>query len=165
MNTLIHPDWSAIFDKTLEICQEDENYSTYSAREKMLAFVFTFLQNITLDEPQFASLLKQKRIPFLNNTHLAALKSDFNNYTDTLIFEATNSGEIQARPLIANYYKQVLWNAFSSILYFWAKDKSDHKENTDVMVEKTIHFTFDLLAPNAIDSGVDLIQNFFKLRK
>jgi hypothetical protein len=50
-------------------------------------------------------------------------------------------------------------------LYFWANDKSDHKENTDVMVEKTIHFTFDLLAPNAIDSGMDLVQHFLKLRK
>ena len=79
--------------------------------------------------------------------------------------EGTNSGEIQARPFIASYYQQVLWNAFLSVLYFWANDKSEQKENTDVMVEKTVHFTFDLLAPNAIDSGVDLIQNFFKLRK
>ena len=82
-----------------------------------------------------------------------------------MVFEGTNSGEIQARPFIANYYKQLLWNAFLSILYFWANDKSDHKENTDVMVEKTIHFTFDLLAPNAIDSGMDLVQHFLKLRK
>ena len=84
---------------------------------------------------------------------------------DALIFEGTNSGEIQARPFIANYYNQSVWNAFLSILLFWANDKSENKENTDVMVEKTIHFVFDLLAPNAIDSGLDLIQNFLKLRK
>jgi hypothetical protein len=165
MNTQIQFEWSAVFDKSIEICQEDENYLNYSARERMLAFVFTFLQTIGGDEQKFSGLLKQQRIPFLNNNQLAELKHAFNNYTDALVFEGTNSGEIQARPFIANYYKQVLWNAFLSILYFWANDKSDHKENTDVMVEKTIHFTFDLLAPNAIDSGMDLVQHFLKLRK
>lgn len=81
-----------------------------------------------------------------------------------MIFEGTNSGEIQARPLIANYYQTILWNAFWTILFFWANDKSNYKENSDVMVEKTIHFSFDLLAPNAIDSGVDWLQNYIKLR-
>ena len=165
MNTQIQFEWSAVFDKSIEICQEDENYLNYSARERMLAFVFTFLQTIGGDEQKFSGLLKQQRIPFLNNNQLAELKHAFNNYTDALVFEGTNSGEIQARPFIANYNKQVLWNAFLSILYFWANDKSDHKENTDVMVEKTIHFTFDLLAPNAIDSGMDMVQHFLKLRK
>lgn len=165
MNTQLQFEWTAVFDKTIEICQEDENYNTYSARERMLAFVFTFLQSIGKEEQRFTALLKQQRLPFLNNRLLSELKNDFNNYTDTLIFEATNSGEIQARPFIANYYKQLLWNAFLSILYFWANDKSNHKENTDVMVEKTIHFAFDLLAPNAIDSGMDLVQNFLRLQQ
>ena len=82
-----------------------------------------------------------------------------------MIFEATNSGEIQARPFIANYYQSVLNTAFLTILNFWSNDKSDEKQNTDVMVEKTVHFAFDLLAPNAVDSGIDLVQNLFKLRK
>ena len=165
MDTQLQFEWSTIFNKTIEICHEDANYEAYSAREKMLAFVFTFLQAINADEQKFVSLLKQQRIPFLNNRLLSELKNDFYNYTNALIFEGTNSGEIQARPVIANYYQQILWNAFLSVLYFWSNDKSDNKENTDVMVEKTIHFTFDLLAPNPIDSGIDLVQNFFKLRK
>lgn len=165
MDTQLRFEWSTVFDKTIEICEEGEDYAQYSAREKMLAFVFTFLQTIGKDEEKFSSLLKQNRIPFLNTRMFSELKDAFKKYTDTLIFEATNSGEIQARPIIANYYQQLLWSAFLSVLYFWADDKSEHKENTDVMVEKTIHFTFDVLAPNPIDSGIDLVQNFLKLRK
>lgn len=165
MNTQLQFEWSGIFDKTLEICRKDDAYQHYSVREKMLAFVFTFLQTLNEDEQKYASVVKQQRIPFLRTSVFNELKNDFYKYTDDLIFEATNSGEIQARPLIANYYQSVLWSGFLSILYFWANDKSSYKENTDVMVEKTIHFTFDLLAPNAIDSGVDLVQHFLKLRK
>jgi hypothetical protein len=165
MDTQLQFEWTSVLDKTLEICQEDENYSHYSVREKMLAFTYTFLQTINTNEEKYATLLKNQRFLFFKNTILSELKHDFNKHMDALIFEGTNSGEIQARPFIANYYNQSVWNAFLSILLFWANDKSENKENTDVMVEKTIHFVFDLLAPNAIDSGLDLIQNFLKLRK
>lgn len=163
MNTTLTTNWSTVFDNTLATCLQDSNYEIYSAREKMLAFVFTFLQNLNEDELQFSSLINQQRLPFLNK-NLDQLKQHFYNYSDGLIFDATNSGEIQARPFIANYYQQTIWNAFVAILYFWANDKSVYKENTDVMVEKTIHFSFDLLAPNPIDSGIDLMQHFLKFR-
>jgi hypothetical protein len=165
MNSALQFEWTAAFDKTKEICLEDPNYNHYSAREKMLALVFTFLQNLEQKEAVFVELLRKQRFPLLINPNLKELKLEFDSYTDGLIFEGTNSGEIQARPFIANYYQSLLWNAFLSILLFWANDKSDHRENTDVLVEKTIHFTFDLLAPNPIDSGIDLAQHFLKLRK
>lgn len=161
----MRPDFSTIFNKTISTCQSDESYLQYSVREKMLAWVFTFLQNLQEDEATCLVITNQSNIQWLRSSSLLILKNNFYQYADELIFEGTNSGEIQARPFIANYYKQTLWNAVVSILYFWSKDKSEHKENTDVMVEKTIHFTFDLLAPSAIDSGIDLLQNLFKLRK
>ena len=163
MDTQLQFEWTSVLDKTLEICQEDENYSHYSVREKMLAFTYTFLQTINTNEEKYATLLKNQRLLFLKNTILSELKQDFNKHMDALIFEGTNSGEIQARPFIANYYNQSVWNAFLSILLFWANDKSIAKEETDVVIEKSVHFVFDALAPNAIDSGLDylkfLVQN------
>ncbi len=165
MNSSLSTNWLSIFEKTIGILEQDENYFQYSAREKMLAFAFTLLQNMNENNTYFSTQIQQQRFPILPNTNLKELKTVFLNFSDALIFEGTNSGEIQARPLIANYYQQLLWNAIVSILYFWSNDTSEHKEKTDVMVEKTIHFTFDLLAPNPIDSGIDLVQHFFKLRK
>lgn len=165
MDRDIQFDWASVFNKALDICNEDENYAGYSVREKMLAFIYTFLQTMSEDVSKFSSFLKQQRIPFVKNAGLEELRKLFSDYCDSLILEGTNSGEIQARPFIANYYKNVLWNAFLAVLYYWASDTSENKEHTDVLVEKSVHFTFDLLSPNAIDSGVDLIQNIFKLRK
>lgn len=165
MEKTASPEWTSVFNKTLEICREDANYQVYSARERMLAFVYTFLQNIQEDEVNYKALLQQNRLPVFNAASLNELRSLFVEYSDSLVFDGTNSGEIQARPVIANYYNRLLWNAFRSILLFWSHDNSDHKENTDVMVEKTVHFTFDLLAPSAVDSGIDLVQHFFKLRR
>jgi len=156
--------FSDVFSKTISVCQSDESYVQYSVREKMLAFSFTFLQNLSEDETAFAAVFQQRSLPWLRTSMLGQLKNEFILYVNQLLQEGTNSGEVQARPFIANYYQEVLWNAFLAILYFWAKDRSEHKENTDVMVEKTVHFALDLLAPNAVDSGIDWIQNFMKLR-
>ncbi|MCC6515496.1 MAG: hypothetical protein IT275_04005 [Chitinophagales bacterium] len=165
MNSELQFEWTNVFDKTIAICEDDLNYNTYSAREKMLAFVFTFLQSLNSNEDKYITIIKKNRFPFIQNAVFSELKSNFYVYVDGLILTASNSGEIQIRPFLSNYYKQVIWNAFLSILYFWSNDKSNFKENTDVMVEKTIHFAFDLLAPNAIDSGIDYLQHFIKLRK
>jgi hypothetical protein len=153
------PSFNLLFDKTILICNNDDHYATYSSREKMLAFVFTFLQQLNENEPDFKLLIEKNRFTFLKPIQVSLA-----NYFDDLVFASTNSGEIQARPILANYYTFVLLSAFKSVIYFWSNDKSEYKEKTDVMVEKTVHFAFDLLAPNAIDSGLDLIQNLIKLR-
>ena len=119
--------------------------------------MFTFLQQLNESD---AIYIQQNRLSFIKS-----IKVELSVYFDELIFNATNSGEIQARPFIANYYQSILNTAFLSVLNFWSNDKSDFKQNTDVMVEKTVHFAFDLLAPNAIDSGFDLVQSLFKLSK
>lgn len=159
----IATDHPGIFERTLDTCQDDASYMAYSVREKMLAFIFTFLQNAAT-EPFFIASLNEGK-PFLNTRSLQSLKIAFRDYCETLILEGTNSGEIQARPFLADYYPEVLWNAFLTILYYWLKDTSPNREHTDVMVEKTVHFAFDLLAPNAVDSGFDLLQQWIKLRK
>ncbi len=146
-----------VLENTLQTCNNDEQYEQYSSREKMLAFMFTFLQQLNESDAIF---IKQNQLSFIKS-----IKVELFVYFDELIFNATNSGEIQARPFIANYYKSILSSSFLAILNFWSNDKSAFKENTDVMVEKTVHFAFDLLAPNAIDSGFDLVQSLFKLSK
>ena len=140
METLMTADWNSIFTKTLQTCNNDEQFIQYSAREKMLAFVFTFLQNINIKDTALIASLNDTKFPFLQKSSLQTIKNDFTLFTDELLLEANNSGEVQTRIFVSKYYSTVLWNSFVTILYFWKNDKSENKENTDVMVEKTIHF-------------------------
>ena len=68
MDTQLQFEWTSVLDKTLEICQEDENYSHYSVREKMLAFTYTFLQTINMNEEKYATLLKNQRFLFFKDS-------------------------------------------------------------------------------------------------
>ena len=61
-----------------------------------------------------------------------------------------------------NIYPELFWGSLLSVLTFWANDTSEYKEQTDVAVEKWVNLLFDTLAPNAIDSALDLAQFIFK---
>jgi len=85
-------------------------------------------------------------------------------YAKQLIDEGTQNGEIVLRPLLHNVYTTMIWQSFLQVLHFWVNDQSSHKAETDVIVEKTIHFVFDALAPNAIDSGLDYLKFLIQKR-
>jgi Tetracyclin repressor-like, C-terminal domain len=158
--------WKEQYEETLQLCRDDPEYLQYAGREKMLAFVFTFLRQLNINKDDYAPALRNSNPLFLlNASSLQDLKQAFGQYTEELLFSATNTGEVQARPVLANYYKNILWTGFVFILNYWARDHSENQEKTDVFVEKTIHFMFDMLAPNAIDSGIDLVRFLIQLRK
>ncbi len=155
----ISPTLNAVLELTITTCNNDESYEQYSSREKMLAFIYTLIQQLNEQETHYISIIQNDKWNFLK-----PIRSELISYYDDILFAATNTGEIQARPFLANYYAQVLLTATHSILFYWSTDTSASKEKTDVIVEKTVHFAFDLLAPNALDSGFDLVQHLFKIR-
>ena len=69
-------DWKEIYDETLHICEEDPGYVNYAAREKMLAFTFTFIQQLNKEADAFAPVFKNSNPVFLTNAAtLRELKS------------------------------------------------------------------------------------------
>lgn len=160
-------DWKSVYEQTVQICEQNPEYATYAGREKMLAFVFTFLQQLGKVRDDHAPFLASKNPLFLLNDKSlkTTLRPEFSQFTETLLFDATNTGEVQGRPVIANYYRDILWTGFVFILQYWAKDHSPNQEKTDVFVEKTVHFMFDMLAPGPVDSGIDLFRFLIQLRK
>lgn len=159
--------WNNVYEQAVHICEENPEYAAYAGREKMLAFVFTFLQQLGKDRNAYAPVLAGKNpLILLYEADLrSSLKPGFDKYTADIIYDSTNTGEVQGRPVIANFYRNILWTGFVFILNYWARDNSPNQEKTDVFVEKTVHFMFDMLAPGPLDSGLDLIKFLIQLRK
>ncbi|MCB0511814.1 MAG: hypothetical protein R2760_08020 [Chitinophagales bacterium] len=150
-------------EHAMSICAIDDAYVEYSAREKYLAFAYTYIQTIQKEQSKLLPLLVSKKIFLLPNDEVSRLKEVFVPYAQQLINEGVQTGEIILRPILHKTYTLLFWQNFLQILHFWANDKSKHREETDVVIEKSVHFVFDTLAPNAIDSGLDylkfLVQN------
>jgi len=148
-------------EQTLAACAADPSFDAYGAREKMLALSYTLLETLKPNR----SLIKaiSSRTPsLLNNKAVKGMESPLGDFFQVLIVGGTSSGEIVARPLLGPQYKLILWWTILLILQFWLKDESSFFEQTDVAVEKSVHFAMDLMAPNALDSAVEWMSFYLK---
>ncbi|MCO5233733.1 MAG: hypothetical protein LC105_12360 [Chitinophagales bacterium] len=153
--------WMDYATLTLEQCIEEPTFNEYIAREKMLAYVFALLHNISEDEQQI-NLQLPSILSWWKSPLLSKFKLEYLSFVKVLIEEGQERGEIQKRPFINNIYPKLFGLTLMSILTFWSNDKSENKEQTDVAVEKFVNLLFDTIAPNAIDSVVDLVQFMIK---
>lgn len=153
--------WKGYAEVTLERCLQDPAFGEYIAREKMLGYIFSLLQLLAEDEKQIQLQIPNK-YQYWTSPILKDFKLEFHSFVKILIEEGQERGEIQKRPFIYNIYPELFWNTMLSILVFWSKDDSTHKEQTDVAVEKLVNLLFDTIAPNALDSAWDLAQFIFK---
>ncbi|HZH67775.1 MAG TPA: hypothetical protein VFD65_01120 [Chitinophagales bacterium] len=153
--------WKRYASDTFKQCVSDASFGEYIAREKMLAYVFTLIHNIQDDDIQI-KLQYPVFYKLWTSKMLRDFKQEFLSFVKLLIEEGQDRGEIEKRVYLNRFYPELFWNTLLSILSFWINDKSTHKEQTDVAVEKWVHLLFDTLAPNAIDSAIDLAQFIFK---
>ena len=156
--------WNIIFDQTIQKIESEEIYQSYSVNEKLLAFYYTWIEELKNYRGYTIYVLKRERIYELYPSDFDQFKKRFEVYISKLVEEGLASQEIAKRPFITDKYHYVLWSQPVSIIKFWAKDESRNFENTDALIEKTVNFSFDLMNPNGFDSFFDLakfhIQHF-----
>ena len=132
-------------------------FGDYSAREQALAFYFTWLEELSALKG-FLRILDQATLPGLSPSYLKDMEEPFKAFITDLLAVAKVSGEVASRSLISNHYGDVFWVQTRFLLHQWLRDESAEGERSDALVEKTVNFCFDLLNPNLIDSGIDLIK-------
>lgn len=140
--------------QAVDICNRDASFEEYIAREKTLAFVFTLLQQIDKNKDN-SPIFRLSNFQFLNSDELKEDKEVFKSFFSGIINQGIETGEILSRPFLTKYYTDAIWSAILQIILFRKNDKSNQYEQTDVMVEKTVHFYFDMLAPGAVDSAIE----------
>lgn len=158
--------WEHKMQQTLDTLMADEQYATFSAREKMLTFFFSYFTNL-LDYRSFALLkfnTSNKRDIILPKV-LNRSKEKFQEFTKTVLIEAIGNEEIADRGRLSEQYYKFIWAQFLFLFAFWIKDSSKGFEQTDVAVEKSVNLFFDLVQKGAIESALDfgkfILQKFW----
>ncbi len=150
--------WNFIFEETVKKIESQDVYTSYTVNEKLLAFYYTWIEELK-DYRSFAiHTIHDEKIYELYPASFDLFKEHFENYVSKLIEEGLATQEIAERPFITSKYKSLLWIQPVSIIKFWVKDESKNFENTDALIEKTVHFSFDLMASNGFDSFFDLAK-------
>lgn len=167
------------FEEVASKLQKDSTFQQYNTAEKVLALYFAWFEKLNHHRSFIAFLEKQKPflvkaidyVPLGNRIFKFLVKQSLAAAPPYLlhvhtafsamakhILEKGMGEEVAARFWISGKYEEVLWGQAVLLYRFWLFDKSPNFEKTDIAIEKSTVFVFDLLRPNAWDTGFDLVK-------
>lgn len=146
--------WSATIVETIDTIRQQEVWSTYTSREKMLSFFYSYVE-VLKRQRSFVKYSLKDSGKFSTPAVLTDVKSIFENFAEELINDGLSSGELAERKFISKRYKDALWLQFAFIINFWINDDSKDFEKTDEAIEKGINVTFDLFQHSPIDNLIE----------
>lgn len=146
--------WSAAIVETIDTIRQQEVWTSYTAREKMLSFFYSYVE-VLKRQRSFVSYSLKDSGKLSTPAVLTDVKTVFGNFAEDLINEGLSSGELAERKFLSKRYKDALWLQFAFILNFWIKDDSKDFEKTDEAIEKGINVTFDLFQQSPLDNLIE----------
>ncbi|MGQ9863170.1 MAG: hypothetical protein ACUVRD_01620 [Bacteroidia bacterium] len=149
--------WASYADETIENLKNSESYAQYGAREKLLAYFFTF----------FEVVLKDRTFIEKTYTRFGLLKDyqrKFRNYTAEVVQEGIIGEEIRSRHL-ENLYVDVLWGVHWGLVRFWLQDTSEGFVDTEKAIETYTKLPLELMAPNILDTAYEALRFTFSRLK
>jgi AcrR family transcriptional regulator len=155
--------WGHLFDTTINNLESQEVYKEYSAREKLLGFLFTLVEEMKKNRSYLLSLYGSKRdLKNLLPAEVKTFRSKFKDFANELILEGKETEEIANRPVITERYDEALWLQVWFVFQFWLKDSSVNFEKTDAAIEKSVNLAFDLMGKSALDTFLDFAKFLYQ---
>ncbi|MEZ0541151.1 TetR family transcriptional regulator C-terminal domain-containing protein [Fibrella arboris] len=174
--------WLTFFTDALRAVEADATYQTYSVREKLLAFYYTWIEMLKAqrsfvvysygrlrsldDAPKGlsptgkASMMGRRQ----SSQVLSTFKDAFYDFARDLLAEGRESREVEPRPFLTDRYPNGLWTQTLFILDFWVRDVSKSFEKTDTAIEKSVNTTFDLIGRSPLDTLFDFAKFAYQNR-
>lgn len=154
--------WLNYFVETYQRVTEAEVYASYSVREKLLSFYYTWIEVLKPHKSYVAHTIAHTDCFDLKPNYLKDFETTFMDYAQNLLQEARETDEFPERMFVQNIYPNILWKQAKSVLHYWAKDSSDNFEKTDAFIEKNVNFTCDSFSRSFLDSGFEYLTFIFK---
>lgn len=169
----------AYFEEVAGKLKTDATFAEYNSAEKILSMYFAWFEKLRMHK-SFISFLEHQKpfwvrfvsfMPFGNRVfkflikqtlaaappYLLHLHGTFKQFAKPIIEEAIGE-EIAERFWISSKYDELIWGQAVLLYRYWLNDKSLNFEKTDIAIEKSTLFVFDMLRPNAWDTGFDLVK-------
>lgn len=155
--------WTKLFDDTLSNLESQEVYREYSSREKLLGFLFTWVEELKKNRSYLLALYgKHMDLKKLLPTEVKGFRAKFKDFANEIILEGKETEEIANRPIISDRYDEALWLQVWFVFQFWLKDSSPNFEKTDAAIEKSVNLAFDLMGKSALDTFIDFAKFLYQ---
>lgn len=145
--------WNSFYDQTLELLNKNKDYGSYGNKEKLLSFLYTFFELLSLNRSYVLFSLGSDRIQD-KMVQLSGLRKRIKSFAAELIEDGNDERSRfgQRSPAI---FSEGAWLHFLFVLKFWTDDESAGFEKTDLAIEKSVNTVFDLFDRTPLDSIID----------
>lgn len=156
--------WIKFFENTISTLHADANYAGYENRNKLLSLYFTFFEILTLNRTYVYYALKDNKEGLRNLQQLKELRNQFKDYIVNMMKSEEPEKLKKLAKIAQPVFSEGAWLQFLFILKFWVEDTSKGFEKTDIMIEKAVKATFDILDTTPLESLFDLGKFIWKER-
>lgn len=150
-----------LFNHTIQTLLKDKEYDKFTAENKLLSFYFTFFENMKANRSYVVIDLKSPQ----DISKLELLKEAFDSYIKSLGLKSIDFKSDIIHKLGRNIKGNVMWLQLMLILKFWLKDDSKGFEKTDILIEKAVSTTMQIMDTTPLESIMDLGKFLFKEKK
>ena len=147
--------WEDLTLQAIITIKEQEVWSRYTSREKMLSFFYSYIELLKTKRSFIIYTLKKNPKKITTPLVLSGSRLVFESFAEDIVNEGLDSGELEDRKFLSKRYKDALWVQFAFIINFWMNDDSAGFEKTDEAIEKGINVTFDLFQRSPIDNLIE----------
>lgn len=154
--------WMAFYDQCMSLMEKNKEYADFSNKDKMLTFLYTFFELLTLNRSYVLYVLGDEHNMLKKSEQLKDLRKAIKKFAQKLI----NIGNAKKNYKISQHnptiFSEGAWLQFVFLLRFWIKDDSPGFEKTDVAIEKSVNTIFDVFDNTPLENIVDFGKFLYK---
>lgn len=154
--------WEQFFQNTMQVMEKNKEYDSFSNKDKMLTFFFTFFEILTLNRSYVLFVLEQEKNPMKNMGQLKGLRKHIKHFAKDLIEDGNADKNLKITKHNPQFFSEGAWLQFVFILRFWMKDDSAKFEKTDMAIEKSVNTIFDVFDNTPLENILDFGKFLYK---
>ena len=156
--------WTKFFINAKSTLEKDENFITYTNRNKLLSLYFTLFEIFTLNRSYILFALKKQEMPMKNMKQFKEFRNHFKDFINDNLESSSSEQDAKIQKFTRPIFSEGSWLQFLFILKFWMDDTSKGFEKTDIIIEKSVKAAFDLVDTTPLESLFDLGKFVWKER-
>lgn len=154
--------WNQFFDNTIDLIEKSPEFESFTTREKLLTFYYTFFELLTANRSYVLFTLAEDPEMFKNLDQLKGLRRRMKGFANQLIREGNEDKSVKILKQSETIFSEAAWLQLLFILKFWMDDNSAKFESTDIVIEKSVNTVFDLFDSTPLESLLDFGKFMWK---
>ena len=154
--------WNKFYTNSEALISKNKEYDSFSNKDKMLTFFFSFFELLTLNRSYVLFALQSEKSLMKNMVQLKDLRKHVKAFASELIEDGNSAKTLKITKHNPKLFSEGAWLQFLFILKFWMDDDSPGFEKTDVAIEKSINTVFDIFENTPLDNIIDFGKFLFK---